>query len=226
MPATDPREICSIGLGGEITLGLRRAVITDGPGPDLAIYENPFFFGRGRTYVEPASVEVSRDGTEWIMFPFDSLSCRGLAGVTPTSGNDPYDPSRSGGDWFDLAELGVDSIRWVRLRDVTEFILSNPSSPFFDPTLTGFDLDVVVTRYAVPIAWELELRPVVNTMAVELSLPRATTVQIMDVTGRVVDSQLRQPGIMLLDLSGLPAGWYYVIVDDGERHQLLRYLRS
>ncbi|MEY3386675.1 MAG: hypothetical protein RIR53_1486 [Bacteroidota bacterium] len=226
VPVTDPREICSIGLGGSITIGLRRAVIIDGPGADFTVFENAFLYGRGRTYVEPASVEVSRDGVSWVRFPFDSASCVGLAGLTPTTGNDPYDPEVGGGDHFDLADVGVDSVRWVRLTDVTSMILANPASPFFDPTLTGFDLDAVLTRYAVPVAWDLDVRPVLTMGAVELSMPRSSTVQIMDVTGRVVESTQKPAGILQLDMSWLPRGWYYVIVDDGRERVLVRYLRS
>jgi hypothetical protein len=226
VPATDPREICSLGLGGSITLGLRRAVIVDGPGADFTVFENAFTYGRGRTYAEPATVEVSRDGLVWKMFPFDSISCSGLAGVTPTSGEDPYDPMRSGGDRFDLADIGMDSVRWVRIGDVTAMILNNPSSPFFDPTLSGFDLDVVLARHAAPMAWELEARPVVLSGMVEIAMPHSSTVQIMDLTGRVIETSMRQAGILQLDMSWLPGGWYYVIVDDGRERILLRYLRS
>lgn len=226
VPATDPREICSIGLGGSITLGLRRGVIVDGPGADFTVFENAFTYGRGRIYAEPATVEVSRDGVSWTMFPYDSVRCTGLAGMTPTTGDDPFDPVRSGGDAFDLADVGMDSVRWVRLTDVTALILNNSSSPFFDPTLSGFDLDVVLARHTVPVAWELDARPVVLSSMVELAMPAASVVQILDVTGRVISTIGQQAGIMQLDMSWLPGGWYYVIVDDGRERILLRYLRS
>lgn len=226
VPAIDPREICSIGLGGTITLGLRRGVIVDGPGVDFTVFENSFRYGAGRIYAEPATVEVSRDGLEWKMFPYDSVSCRGLAGVSPTSGQDPYDPQRSGGDQFDLADIGMDSVRWVRLRDVTSIILGNPASPFFDPTLTGFDLDVVLALHSVDMAWEVGITPASSSSDVELALPRPATSQIMDVTGRVIRTTQHDSGIIRLDLSWLPRGWYYVIIIDGERHFLAKVLRS
>lgn len=226
VPVTDPREICSIGLGGTITLGLRRAVIVDGPGADFTVFENAFRYGAGRLYAEPATVEVSSDGLRWTMFPFDSISCRGLAGVTPTSGMDPYDPLRSGGDKFDLADVGVDSIRWVRLSDVTGMVLANPASPLYDPTLSGFDLDAVLALHAVDAAWEPGISPVVMSTLVELALPRVSTVQIMDVTGRVLSSESHQAGIALIDLVWLPRGWYYVIVIDKDHQLLVKVLRS
>ncbi len=226
VPATDPREICSIGLGGTITLGLRRGLIVDGPGADFTVFENAFRYGAGRIYAEPATVEVSRDGLEWTMFQYDSVSCKGLAGITPTSGQDPYDPQRSGGDRFDLADVGLDSVRWVRLRDVTSIVLDNPASPFFDPTLSGFDLDVVLALHAVDAAWQVAITPVLSAPEVELALPRPSTSQIMDVTGRVISTTQHDAGIVRLDLSWLPRGWYYVIVIDGQRQLLAKVLRS
>jgi hypothetical protein len=226
VPATDPREICSIGLGGSITLGLRRGLIVDGPGTDFTVFENAFRYGPGRIYAEPATVEVSRDGLEWRMFPYDSASCRGLAGLTPTSGQDPFDPQRSGGDRFDLADIGMDSVRWVRLQDVTSIILDNPASPFFDPTLSGFDLDVVLALHSVDAAWDVGITPVLPSSVVELSLPRPSTSQIMDLTGRVISTMQHDAGIVRLDIAWLPRGWYYVIIIDGERQILAKVLRS
>lgn len=226
VPATDPREICSLGLGGSITLGLRRGVVVDGPGADFTVFENAFRYGAGRIYAEPATVEVSRDGVSWTMFPFDSVSGRGLAGTTPTTGQDPYDPQRSGGNSYDLADVKVDSIRWVRITDVTRMILSNPKSPLYDPTLTGFDLDVVLAVHAVDAAWDVSITPIVTTSLVELALPHPSTSQIMDVTGRIIATDRHDAGITTIDLAWLPRGWYYVIVIDGDRHLLVKVLRS
>ena len=39
VPDTDPREICSIGLGGSIVLGYRGAFIVDGPGADFIVVD-------------------------------------------------------------------------------------------------------------------------------------------------------------------------------------------
>ncbi len=226
IPATDPREICSLGLGGTITLGLHRGVIVDGPGADFTVFENAFRYGAGRIYAEPATVEVSRDGVTWTLFPFDSASGRGLAGTTPTTGRDPYDPLRSGGTSYDLADVAMDSVRWVRITDVTRMILSNPKSPLYDPTLTGFDLDVVLALHATDVAWDVSITPVVTTSLVELALPRPSTSQIMDVTGRIIATDRHDAGITTIDLAWLPRGWYYVIVIDGDRQLLVKVLRS
>lgn len=148
VPAIDPRQVLGLGLGGEIVLRFARHPIVDGPGPDFTIFENPFYYTIGasrRLYAEPGEVSVSRDGVTFIPFPFDSTTLHGCAGVTPTNGDrNPADPTVSGGDGFDLHDLGIDTVRYVRIRDVTPMIRNNTASPFWDPTLNGFDLDAVV----------------------------------------------------------------------------------
>ncbi len=148
VPTIDPAQVLSLGLGGEIVLRFDQVTIVDGPGIDFTVFENPFFYvigGKERLYAEPGEVAVSRDGVEFFSFPFDSLSLEGCAGVTPTRGNmDPRDPATSGGDGFDLAEIGIDSIRFVRIRDVTPIVKNNSSHPFYDATVNGFDLDAIV----------------------------------------------------------------------------------
>lgn len=154
-PTVDPNQIVGIGLGGEITLSFDRTIV-DGPGPDFTVFENAFNYRLGtveRIYAEPAEVSVSGDGVTYVPFPFDSLTLDGCAGTKPTFGDhDPGDPLASGGNSFDLADIGVDSIRFIRLRDVTAIILSNPTHPFRDPTLNGFDLDAVVAVNSVAAA--------------------------------------------------------------------------
>ncbi|MEO1334407.1 MAG: hypothetical protein AAFV29_02130, partial [Myxococcota bacterium] len=48
--------------------------------------------------------------------------------------NDPLDPAQSGGDPFDLAEIGVDTARFVRIEDL---------ATQGDAPTAGFDLDAV-----------------------------------------------------------------------------------
>lgn len=144
----DPAEILSLGLGGEIILEFVDHVVIDGPGVDVTIFENAFVYrlgGKDKLYAEPADVSVSVDGMEWHTFPFDPTTLEGCAGVTPTHGdNDPSDPSVSGGDGFDLSTIGIPWFRYIRLRDVSRIILDDPSHPFYDATINGFDLDAVV----------------------------------------------------------------------------------
>jgi hypothetical protein len=145
IPSNNPAQVCSLGMGGEIVLGWKNAVLVNRTGADFTIFENVFLNFNGRAFAEPAKIAVSQDGVRFVEFPFDSLSLRGCAGVTPTNGNqNPLNPALSGGDSFDLATIGMDSIRFVKITDISAMVLNNPRHPFYDPTITGFDVDALV----------------------------------------------------------------------------------
>lgn len=153
--SADPGTVLALGLGGRIVLAFVDNLVVDAAGADFTVFENAFLrqFGSaaGLAYAEPARVAVSRDGLHFVSFPFDSLTLQGLAGVHPTRGSaDPTNPDSSGGDAFDLASIGMDSIRYIELRDVTAIIKDNPQHPYWDPTLNGFDLDAVVAVHSAP----------------------------------------------------------------------------
>lgn len=223
-PVADPREVCALGLGGSITLGLRRAVIIDLPGPDFTVFENAFIFGR-RTFAEPGRVEVSRDGIAWYAFPFDSLTLRGCAGVTPTTGLNAFDPAVSGGDAFDLATIGVDSIRWIRITDVTRIILDDRTHPFYDPTLSGFDLDAIIAVHTMPMAFEQRLDADHPAETLTIDAVRPSTLAVYDMRGAVIYTRVLQPGIHHLDLLILPFGAFLAVVDDGQTLRSLKVQR-
>lgn len=142
---TRPEEILSIGLNGEIIIGLKNNLIIDKEGADFTIFENAFVNQFNEVmYAEPAIVSVSKDGINYIEFPYDILTLEGLAGTKPTIGaNNPFNPLKSGGNPFDLATIGIDSVRYIKIKDITEQILNNSEHPNYDPTLSGFDLDAV-----------------------------------------------------------------------------------
>ncbi|MFQ5719889.1 MAG: hypothetical protein ACE5IK_10120 [Acidobacteriota bacterium] len=180
-PTTGSLTVASLGPGGSAILGFTDTLIEDRPGPDFIIFENGFFVGAPPTttagfavFVEPATVEVSADGVQWAVFPFDAaavadsaggvadwnlfLRLTGLAGVTPTfSGNwtvpnapDIWDPNRpggvsgAGGDAFDLATVGISAARFIRLTDAAVSSTTAGSS-------AGFDLDAVVVLHGRPL---------------------------------------------------------------------------
>lgn len=185
VPVTDPRMICSIGLGGEIVVGFRDRVIVDGPGADLTIYENAFRYSGTRIYAEPAIVSVSSDGVTWTTFPWDSLSLQGCAGKTPLVG-----------DSFDLADIGMDSIRWIKITDVTLIILNNTAHPYYDPTLTGFDLDAVVSYHTVRIAATQNVALIPRTTTVDISVTEESAeLVVCDPRGVVLSSELLSRGV-------------------------------
>jgi hypothetical protein len=134
-------------VGGEIILEFTDYLIFDGDGVDLTVFENAFQVGTDpeNTFAEPAYVGVSNDGVNFVEFDCDPLNrpYTGCAGVRPTLANpdlndiDPTNPSVSGGDSFDLAQVGLQTARFVRIRDAG--VGDGP----IGPNTGGFDLDAV-----------------------------------------------------------------------------------
>lgn len=145
-------DVLSLGAGGEIVLGFGDLAIVDGPGPDLVVFENAFWPGgdASMVFAELGEVSVSEDGETWLTFACDSVgdgegNFKGCAGVTPTLVYDaatliPLDPTLSGGDAFDLADVGLTRARFVKIRDLE----TQPAGG----NTTGFDLDAVGAIHA------------------------------------------------------------------------------
>ena len=147
-------DVLSLGVGGEIVLGLGTQVLLDGPGPDLVVFENAFWAsGRADSvFAELGEVSVSTDAVSWRTFRCEAgreegrSTWPGCAGWSPTAAYDafvelPLEPARTGGDAFDLAEVGLEEARYVRVRDL--------STEGAAPT-AGFDLDAVGLVHAAP----------------------------------------------------------------------------
>lgn len=131
-------HVVSLGHAGVIELAFDETII-DGPGPDLIVFENAF-----STWLETGRVSVSLDGTSWHTFPCAADNAAagfpGCAGTHPVhahpdNGIDPHAPAAAGGDAYDLADLGLASIRFVRIEDTGQ----NP----YVGNSGGFDLDAV-----------------------------------------------------------------------------------
>ncbi len=148
VPAAAETDILSLGLKGEIIVGVKDYYIVDGDGADFTVFENAFLNqATEKVFAEPAVISVSVDGIHFVEFPFDSLSLAGLAGKTPTHGDqNPYNPEVSGGDSYDLADLGLNQISWIKIRDVATYASLDEDSPYYYPLvmLSGFDLDAVL----------------------------------------------------------------------------------
>jgi hypothetical protein len=121
-------DVVALGNGGSITLGFGHRSIIDGPGPDFIVFENAFWPGGNESaaFRELGRVEVSEDGESWFAFPCDGLTQEGCAGVSPTlaqpanSELSPFQPDEAGGDAFDLADLGIEQVRYVRVSDLPD----------------------------------------------------------------------------------------------------------
>lgn len=212
---TSPTSVCSVGLGGEITLSWFTGELRNREGADFVVYENAFLYDSNKVFVEPAVVSVSQDGETWYTFPFDSITLRGCAGVTPTDGRYFFsDILNSGGDLFDIAELGLDYVRFVRLTDTSQFLIQRPNHFFYSPVLSGFDLDAIVGLNVVDNAQNHAVLFPSNSNG-EAILPvrsHSTLTTLFDLVGKEV---LRVTGNLSLSLSFLPKGLYIVVIADG-----------
>lgn len=139
-------DVLSLGAGGEITLAFGDRAIEDGEGADFIVYENPFYIGGDPEEVnqELGEVSVSRDGETWKTFECDTEpespgTWPGCAGWNPVLEYDaekvnPPTAGITGGDPFDLAEVGLEKARYVRIRDLSQEGGGQKA---------GFDLDAV-----------------------------------------------------------------------------------
>ena len=135
MPASLPTQIASlharVGAGGSVVLEFTNNIVELGPGADFTVFENVFFVnGNGDDrFMEPAVVWVALFSDQWFRFPIDVVPpatggelklndpfyySRGFAGRNPTTGSDPTNPGVSGGDPFNINELGVPGLTWIR----------------------------------------------------------------------------------------------------------------
>lgn len=140
VPSADPGQILTLGTGGWIILSFQEFGIIDLPGPDFTVFENPFYFGPdSASFAETAIVSVSEDGANWTEFPYNPDTYESLAGVTPVDGSaDPLDPSASGGDTFDLEDIGLSQIFYIKIADADTLV------PDLGPS---FDLDAVAALH-------------------------------------------------------------------------------
>ena len=144
------RHVLSLGEGGVIVLEFVDNEVIDGKGADFLIFENPFLRAPGNDpeqgFFELAKVEVSLNGEDWTEFPYDTSSRKGCAGHHPVLANsekneiDPTDPEKAGGDPFDLKDIGVKVVRFIRITDVRGYGGKDGSA--------GFDLDAIAAVHS------------------------------------------------------------------------------
>jgi len=139
-------DVVSLGAHGEIVVEFGDRAIVDGEGADFIVFENPFYVQGDpeQVYQELGEVAVSADGETWETFECDTEPAEpgrwpGCAGWRPVEDYDaeetvPPEPAVTGGDPFDLADVELEEVRYVRIRDVSGKGLA-PSA--------GFDLDAV-----------------------------------------------------------------------------------
>jgi hypothetical protein len=153
-PIQQSLDVVSLGNDGVITLRFDLPVLCDGPGPDLTVFENAFHVNTpdGPVFEEYGIVSVSQDGVHFVEFLYDKDTHAGLAGRTPVlsapdNGIDPLDPGVSGGDQFDLADVGLAWAAYVRITDPGDAI-PDPGNRIPPGDKGGFDLDALAALHA------------------------------------------------------------------------------
>ena len=159
--------LLSLGDGGIAVLQFS-APITNGNGPDFAVFENAF----NNTFLELAFVEVSSDGQNFVRFPSFSNNDTSVQ-IGPFGASDASKIHNLAGKYragygtpFDLEELkdsiniDINNISYVKIIDVVGSILPDYCSRdsrgiiINDPWSTpfnegGFDLDAIGVIHAV-----------------------------------------------------------------------------
>lgn len=144
-------DVLSLGTGGEIILEFTNNCIVDGEGDDFVIYENPFYIGGdpNKRYMDVGIVSVSEDGKTFFQIPYkidDSFPLDnpnryiGLAGIEPVYPGEG--PEGIGGDYFDLADVGLSRAKYIKITDPGNLIEDSGNQTESEPT-KGFDLDAV-----------------------------------------------------------------------------------
>ncbi|MFA7326844.1 MAG: T9SS type A sorting domain-containing protein [Candidatus Kapaibacterium sp.] len=210
-------EVLSLGFGGEIIVGNSDNLIIDGEGADFTIFENVFKNPiNGRLFKEPAIVSVSKDGVNYTEFLYDFESLVGCAGTHPTYGNADYcDSEVSGGDSFDLADLGLDSIRYIKIKDITDQVKANENHKYFDYSLSGFDLDaLVIHHYTVEaissVSADISKLYTLNNSSIS-SYNASNTIQIYNINGILV---AEYSGIGVFQYRDLQSGVYIMKISN------------
>ena len=232
-------DVVSLGDGGTalVTFALP---ITNGDGPDFAVFENGF----SDNSLELAFVEVSTDGQRFVRFPATCLTQNttqlGNAGQSdPTNLNNLAGKYRIGyGTPFDLEELrdstgiNIDSIVYVRIVDVVGCIdpqyatrdqygniINDPWPTPFESS--GYDLTGVgVIHELTPgvgineaVAVVDNIYPNPTTGRITVSTRRSAEATLFDISGRSVAVYSLNAGTNVLDLTAFQNGVYMLRVD-------------
>ena len=235
IPASSTEEIEAIGIGGEIIVGFKERVIKNGAGVDFVIFENAFVNPvNNGIFAEPGIVSVSQDGIKYYEFPYNPATLVGFAGITPTYGDkDPFNPDVSGGDKFDLDVLGLDYIKYIKIKDTTFIIKSlPPGSKYKSPDflLTGFDLDAIVGLYledesSVSVAEnepELTIKIINNQLEIHSPDNEHFEFRIINLLGDIVIANTTNNSV---NLNPLTKGVYFVDAIVGRKREYYKFVR-
>ena len=200
-PAVGEDELLTLGKEGMVVIEFTDNTVINGDGPDFTVFENVMY--TGSTYFrECAFVEVSQDGQNWTMFPHSIETLEGLAGVWPTSGDDPTNPDVSGGDQFDLDTVSLAWIRFVRLTDCGDAVEDGGL----------FDLDAVAAiNWTTGIEEEGFIPAPISvsspfTTSATITVEEAGTLRCYTAEGRLAGEWNKGYGPAAINTGHIPAG--------------------
>ena len=206
VPACSEEELLTLGENGIVVLEFTDNIIIDGEGADFTVFENVMLY-IGGYFRECAFVEASQNGEDWIMFPWNGDTYEGLAGVWPTTGEDPTDPQVSGGDQFDLAVIGFSWIKFVRLTDCGESVIDGGL----------FDLDAVAAVNWVPVdtGSMLSIDVMGNPFreVLEFLVSEPGEVRLYSIDGRLEET-VYTDCLGQMNTAFLPSGVYLLVLND------------
>ena len=237
LPANSREDIEAIGLSGEIIVGFNERVLLNGPGADFIIFENAFVNPvNNGIFAEPAIISVSKDGINFIEFPYDKTTLKGLAGLTPTYGDkDPFNPDISGGDAFDLDDLGLDFIKFIKIKDTTLIVAGLPKShKYWNPEflLSGFDLDAIVGLYLEDESTSasdntdklIDFKIYGNLLTIESINSEPVEVRISNLSGEIIYSGVSANH--LINLERFNVGAYIVEVVSERKRYIYKFIAN
>jgi len=233
-------DVISLGDGGTAVLQFAQA-ISNGPGPDFAVFENAF----DDFFLELAFVEVSSDGQNYVRFPAHSLTqtatqVGGFGHLQAVKINNLAGKYRVGyGTPFDLEELkntaGLDitHITHIRIIDVVGSIdnayatFDSAGNKVNDPFPTpfpssGFDLDAVAVlnvSTSLPTATEafkLRVYPNPSSGILHIQCSEESTIQVISINGNVIQNQHINAGLNTLNLDYLAKGLYFIKINNSK----------
>lgn len=232
--------VVSLGDGGTATLTFD-GPITNGIGPDFAVFEN----GLSDTFLEIGFVEVSSDGQHFVRFPavsevqtdtqiggFGSVDCRyihNFAGKYRVGYGTPFDLE----DLKDSTGIDLNAVTHVRIVDVIGSI--DPAYATYDsqgtivnnlhPTpfeSSGFDLDAVGLINVATVSLEqkdktaFSLSPNPATTMITVQSQQTGAYTVTNLLGEVVLTGEIITATHLINISDLKTGIYFLSTINGK----------
>ena len=243
--------VVSLGDGGEAVLEFNLP-ITDGPGPDFAVFENSF----DGQFLELAFVEVSSDGVNYFRFPAvsntdtvtqtwsfgltDATKIHNLAGKYKAEYGTPFDLA----DIANNILLDKQWINYVRIIDVVGCIqnqyctLDAYNHKINDPWPTafgsgGFDLDAVGVIHQQTVGLkEHELldvslypNPATDVLCLNLSSINYS-VEVFNIVGEVVLKSENNSGVTPLHIHELKQGMYTLLISSNSKQRQIKFVKE